>query len=199
MSGANVGPAGGGAGGGGFKVPANNQQMQKLRKFVLGELAAGTSSRELLPMVLLAKKMMKPGRSLGSQNGVQFEAGPGVKVGKREMRAVALAKQYLGTPYVWGGTKPGGFDCSGLLQYVYAKMGIKIPRVTYDQVKAGHGVPKGKLRPGDAVFFGTRGNVHHVGMYIGGGKFIEAPFTGARVRISLLKGRSDFVAARRYV
>ena len=203
----NVGPGMGGGGGrpvrGGGRAGVS-PEMQKLRKFFLTQYAAGTSATELLPFIMMAKSQMKPGKPFArgrDQNGqgVTFEAGPGVRVGARERKVVNLAKQYLGTPYVWGGERPGGFDCSGLLQYVYAKIGVKIPRVTYDQVKAGRGVKRSQLQPGDAVFFGSRNNVHHVGMYIGNGKFIEAPFTGARVRISLLSGRKDFVTARRYV
>jgi cell wall-associated NlpC family hydrolase len=112
---------------------------------------------------------------------------------------VKLAEQYIGTPYVWGGESPGGFDCSGLLQFVWGKMGVQIPRTTFDQINAGRKVAKKNLQPGDAIFFGTRDNPHHVGMYIGNGKFIEAPFTGARVRISNIGSRSDFVTARRFI
>jgi cell wall-associated NlpC family hydrolase len=115
-----------------------------------------------------------------------------------DKKAVGLAQQYLGDPYVWGGSRPGAFDCSGLLQYVWGKLGVNIPRTTYQQINAGRAVALNQLRPGDAIFFGTRANPHHVGMYIGGGRFIEAPHTGANVRISSLKGRRDIVAARRY-
>lgn len=112
---------------------------------------------------------------------------------------VEVARRYLGTKYVWGGASPKtGFDCSGLLQWAAAQSGLKIPRTTYEQVKAGTPVQPGQLREGDAVFFGSPSNVHHVGIYIGGGKFLEAPHTGAVVRISTLAGRRDFVAARRY-
>lgn len=121
---------------------------------------------------------------------------------KNDIKAINLAKQYLGTPYVYGGESPKGFDCSGLLQYVWAKDGIEIPRTTYDQFKVGKAVPKSQLRAGDAVFFTGSDPLHglpgHVGMYIGAGKFIEAPHTGATVRISTLAGRTDFVGARRF-
>jgi cell wall-associated NlpC family hydrolase len=117
----------------------------------------------------------------------------------RVNQVVKLAKSYLGTPYVWGGSRPGGFDCSGLLQYTWARRGVHIPRTTYDQWRTGRAVGKGQLRPGDAVFFeaGSKGP-GHVGMYIGNGRFIEAPHTGAVVRISKLAGRPDYVGARRF-
>lgn len=120
----------------------------------------------------------------------------------RDQRALSLVKEFLGTPYVWGGESPKGFDCSGLLQYVWAKQGVSIPRTTYEQWQAGTPVPKTMLRPGDAVFFTgsdpKNGLPGHVGIYIGGGRFIEAPHTGSVVRISTLAGRKDYVGARRY-
>jgi hypothetical protein len=113
---------------------------------------------------------------------------------------VRLAKSYLGTPYVWGGESPGGFDCSGFTQWLYGQFGISLPRVTYEQVKVGRAVGRGELRPGDLVFFrqGSRGP-EHMGMYIGGGKFIQAPRTGDVVKISNMSDRTDFVTARRVV
>lgn len=136
-------------------------------------------------------------RQAAADTGIRFEHAAG-QVTELDKRAVGLVHQYLGDPYVWGGSKPGAFDCSGLLQYVWGKLGVTIPRTTYDQIKTGRAVAKTQLRPGDAVFFGTAKNPHHVGMYIGGGKFIEAPHTGAVVRIASLAGRRDFLAARRY-
>jgi len=113
--------------------------------------------------------------------------------------ALKLVQEAVGTPYVWGGEKPGGFDCSGLLQYAWGKAGVQIPRVTYAQWKTGAPVAKGRLQAGDAVFFrpGASGP-EHVGMYIGGGKFVEAPGRGKTVRVSHLKGRGDYMGARRF-
>lgn len=117
--------------------------------------------------------------------------------------AIQLVRTYLGTPYVWGGENPGGFDCSGLLQYVWSQQGVVIPRTTYEQYTAGHPIEKGNLMPGDAVFFRGKdphGSLPgHEGMYIGGGKFIEAPGRGGRVQISNLANRRDYVGARRFV
>ena len=102
---------------------------------------------------------------------------------------VALARKYLGVKYVWGGSTPDGFDCSGLIQYVFGKNGISLPRVTYNQVNVGSSVQPNKLRPGDLVFFDTdrkKAGPDHVGIYIGGGKFIHAPRPGQGVKISSL-------------
>lgn len=103
---------------------------------------------------------------------------------------VNKARTALGTKYQWGGNSlTNGVDCSGLIQQVYASFGIQLPRVTYDQINQGSSVPTDKLQAGDLVFFDTEpGNkgADHVGIYIGGGKFIHAPHTGAVVQISSL-------------
>lgn len=112
---------------------------------------------------------------------------------------VETAKRYLGVPYVWGGTTPSGFDCSGLMQYVYRENGIDISRTTFTQIKEGTAVNKENLQPGDLVFFGSWEDPHHVGMYIGNGQYLHAPQTGDVVKISALDSRSDFVTGRRII
>jgi cell wall-associated NlpC family hydrolase len=103
-------------------------------------------------------------------------------------QAVALAYQFLGIPYVWGGATPSGFDCSGLTMYVYAQLGIKLGHYTGFQYYEGRRVSREQLEPGDLVFFhaNTAGVPQHEGMYIGGGAFIHAPHTGDVVRVSSL-------------
>lgn len=109
---------------------------------------------------------------------------------------IAYATNFLGTPYVWGGSTPAGFDCSGFTQYVYRHFGISIGRTTFDQINDGYEVSMDQLQPGDLIFFGTWGNPHHVGIYVGNGTYIHAPHTGDVVKISSL-GRSDYLTARR--
>src|SRR5207244_389507 len=103
-------------------------------------------------------------------------------------QAVALAYDYLGIPYVWGGATPAGFDCSGLTMYVYAQLGIKLGHYTGFQYYEGLRVSRDQLQPGDLVFFhaSSSGVPGHEGMYIGNGSFIHAPHTGDVVRISSL-------------
>ncbi len=97
---------------------------------------------------------------------------------------ISEAEKYLGIPYLWGGTNPDGFDCSGLMQYVYEKYGINLPRVASDQQQTGIQIPINQIKPGDMVFFGYP--AHHVGMYIGNGQFLHAPHTGDVVKIAPL-------------
>jgi cell wall-associated NlpC family hydrolase len=99
--------------------------------------------------------------------------------------AATIATRYLGVPYVWGGASPSGFDCSGLVMYVYAQLGISLPHYTVSQWNATVPVSMSQIQPGDLVFFDHLG---HVGIYIGGGQFIHAPHTGTVVQISGLSG-----------
>lgn len=120
----------------------------------------------------------------------------------RPVNIVAAAHQYLGVPYVWGGTDPNhGLDCSGFLQLAYKDVGVNIPRTTYDQFKVGQKVGLNQLRPGDAVFIEPgRDGPNHVGMYIGHGMVQQSPHTGTRNSIMPLKDfvAGGFVGARRY-
>jgi cell wall-associated NlpC family hydrolase len=105
--------------------------------------------------------------------------------GDRYSSVVSIAMQYLGVPYVYGGESPSGFDCSGLVAYVYAQVGVSLPHYTVAQYNYADSVSvsRSQLEPGDLVFFYGLG---HVGIYVGGGQFIHAPHTGSVVRIDSL-------------
>ena len=108
---------------------------------------------------------------------------------------INTAQRYLGVPYLWGGTTPSGFDCSGLMQYVFAKEKISIPRTSQEQQKASEPIDINDVEPGDLVF-NKESDSTHVGMYIGNDKYIHAPHTGDVVKISTLSTSNMKYAGR---
>jgi cell wall-associated NlpC family hydrolase len=132
---------------------------------------------------------------------VSFGSGPTSTSapGARYSGVVGIAMRYLGTPYVYGGASPSGFDCSGLVMYVYSQVGISLPHYTVAQWNYSDAVSvsRSQLQPGDLVFFAGLG---HVGIYVGGGSFIHAPHTGSVVRIDSLNSgwyASEYDGAKR--
>jgi cell wall-associated NlpC family hydrolase len=130
-------------------------------------------------------------RSLAAAKDRAAAIGARLVAVKQEQKAVAqrekvvmIAKQYLGTRYVWGGAAPGGFDCSGLTLYVYAQLGVELPHHAASQYELGTYVDTDQLLPGDLVFFGVPRN--HVGIYVGDGEMLDAPNHNSVVRIEPL-------------
>jgi cell wall-associated NlpC family hydrolase len=192
---------------GGQQAGANPMAQMLLQEGMqaIGQSNSPEQQGQTLLQMALARKMLQtqaggdPATPLNI-GGFKFH---GVQGGsKYDQAAIKLASHFIGTPYEWGGASPGGFDCSGLLQYTWGKLGVNIPRTTYDQWKVGQEVAPNALRPGDAVFFkgsDSKGGLPgHVGMYIGGGRFIEAPHSGSTVHISNLRGYPGYMGARRY-
>jgi cell wall-associated NlpC family hydrolase len=122
---------------------------------------------------------------------------------QRAQVAIGTAMAQIGLPYVWGGDGPtngdAGFDCSGLTTFSYAAAGVSLPRTAHTQYYKGPHVPQGAaLRPGDLVFYGTPAKVHHVGMYLGDGKMVNAPTFGKPVRTAFYRyGGDDYLGATR--
>ena len=131
--------------------------------------------------------------SADGDQGIEDTAATGSANGER---IVAIASRYLGTPYVWGGEDPSGFDCSGLIQYAYAEVGVDLPRVSRDQARVGVAIPNlDAAVPGDLVAFGRP--VDHIGIYAGNGTMVVAPHTGDVVKVQRIT--REPVAIRRIV
>jgi len=117
------------------------------------------------------------------------------------LQIAQYAERFIGVPYRWGGESPSGFDCSGLVQFTFGHFGIALGRTSYDQYNQGHYVSRSNLQPGDLVFFSTYGpGASHVGIYVGGGRFING--AGSSMRIDSLYNEywaSSYIGARRVV
>ena len=108
---------------------------------------------------------------------------------------ISEAMRYIGTPYVWGGTSPSGFDCSGIIKYVYGKFGIDMPRISADQARMGRRTSIDQLRPGDLVATDNssrHAGADHIAIYIGNGQILEAPHAGANVRVRHLGANENY-------
>ena len=120
-----------------------------------------------------------------------------ISMGNSGSSIVEYAKQFIGVPYQWGGNGPSTFDCSGLTSYVYRAHGISLPRTAQGQMNATSPVSRGNLQPGDLVFFGTPGNIYHVGIYVGNDCYLHAPQDNETVKISSMTYRGDFAGGGR--
>ena len=133
--------------------------------------------------------------SAGTNSGITTKSSETTTKASGTGKIVDTAAQYLGVPYVWGGTSPSGFDCSGFVQYVCKQNGISIKRVADDQLHySGTSVSKSQLQPGDLVFFGSGDYATHVGMYVGDGMMIHAPSTGKNIMYTSIE--SDYYSSR---
>jgi peptidoglycan DL-endopeptidase CwlO len=131
-------------------------------------------------------------RSYGGGGGGGWDYGDPARAPRSGVVQIAL--KYLGRPYVWGASGPNSFDCSGFTMFVYAQVGVRLPHSSRAQIGSGSRVSRANLQPGDLVFFGSP--IHHVGMYIGGGKMVHSPHSGDVVSIDPMD-RSDYAGACR--
>lgn len=157
------------------------KRLLRLGLLCLAALVLGACS--LLDM---GKTRLPPGASYGTPSRSSSGGDSGGMY--RAYNVVDTARSVIGTPYRWAGDTPGeGFDCSGLVHWVYARHGVNLPRPSWEQINVGVPVGRGSLLPGDLVFFKiVRGSSFHVGIYTGQGTFIHSPKSGQRVRESSL-------------
>jgi cell wall-associated NlpC family hydrolase len=134
------------------------------------------------------------GSSGGGGANVSFSPPPPTSSGAAG--AVQAAQGEIGVPYQWGGSSPSGFDCSGLIQWSYAQVGISLPHYSGAQYDSTTHIPLGDIAPGDLLFYGPGGS-EHVAMYIGGGEMVEAPYTGATVTDNPIRTGDGFVGVGR--
>jgi peptidoglycan DL-endopeptidase CwlO len=160
------------------------------------ELAARIATQQQQGPAEAIASTVAPVSSSGDTGGNSGAGAVGPAPPPTHSSVVAIAERYLGVPYRWGGASPSGFDCSGLVMYVYAQVGVSLPHSSYSQYGMGSAVSRSDLQPGDLVFFDGLG---HVGIYVGGNSFIHAPHTGDVVKISSISGwySSTYVGARR--
>ena len=165
---------------------AERAQQAELERRARAQAAAATAAPPVLATTLQVSPPAAPAESSSS-----LPAPPA-----RYGGVVGIAMQYLGTPYVYGGASPSGFDCSGFVMYVFAQIGVSLPHNAAAQYGYGTPVDRSQLQPGDLVFFNGLG---HMGIYVGGGSFIHSPHTGDVVKISSMSGwyASTYVGARR--
>ena len=140
-------------------------------------------------------RMPVPQASTTTTTGNQASAAPGGTSNALRAAAVAKAVSFQGVPYVWGGTSPSGFDCSGLTQFSLASVGIRVPRVSQMQDKIGPRVPLDAAKPGDLIGFSGGG---HIAMYVGNGMMVEAPRPGLTVRVTPVRGAFAVDMSRYY-
>jgi cell wall-associated NlpC family hydrolase len=183
---------------------AERRQLLSSIKGQIAQLEAAQRRRELQMARVAAARVASQQREIQQQAqatvvGATAETPEGVTVAPPPTHGgvVGVAMSYLGTPYVWGGGSPGGFDCSGLVAYAFSQIGVSLPHSSYAQYSMGVPVSRDQLQPGDLVFFDGLG---HVGIYIGGGQFVHAPHTGDVVKVSSMSDSwyaSTYVGARR--
>lgn len=182
-----------------------NIRNKKFKKIIAGVLIAGFA---LLEGQVVASAAELDSQSMISQmiessNQLNESLKKADQDNSKVKKVLDLAYKQQGKPYKWGAAGPNSFDCSGLTSYVYKNAaGVSIPRVSRDQANAGTKVDRSKLIAGDLVFFGSNGNITHVGMYVGDQKFIHSPQTGDVVKVTNMDTGSyskRFITARRII
>lgn len=141
-----------------------------------------------MTLCLLALTLLLGGCASTPREPPETQHSPTTAPGSRQSEhlATTIASRMVGKPYRYGGASPQGFDCSGLVYYAYRQAGYKIPRTSQQQYRDSLPVKRSHIREGDLLFFRIEGKVSHVGVYLGGNRFIHAPSSGKRVTITSL-------------
>ena len=177
------------------------QRLLSSIKSQIAQIQAAERTRELQAAAAARARLANRQNTVSDETvvGAAATTAEGVSVAPPSQYGgvVGVAMQFLGVPYVWGGSSPGGFDCSGFVMYVYSQVGVSLPHNAAAQFGSGVPISRDQLAPGDLVFFDGLG---HVGLYIGGGQFVHAPHTGDVVKVSSLSDSwyaASYVGARR--
>lgn len=159
-------------------------ELEKSRKTVARHKRTVESklakARQLLNSLPKEDREAHDRSSRSGRDGLPDLAGAGAPASSRAAAAIAAARSAVGKPYVWGANGPAGFDCSGLMQWSYSRAGVGLPRTSQAQAGAGRQVPLSQAQPGDLVAY--RDDASHIGMYVGNGQVVHAPYPGAAVR-----------------
>jgi cell wall-associated NlpC family hydrolase len=173
---------------------AQQQAQEKAQQEALLAQQRAQQQAQARQRALLAQQQQQAHKQSSASKPTVSASASSLSNADKANKVIAYAEQFLGTPYVWGGTSPSGFDCSGFMQYVFRSVGVDLPRVAADQQNVGTRISPDQVQPGDLVFKGDP--AYHVGMYIGGGKWIQSPETGDVVKISNYNPASFSSAAR---
>lgn len=164
------------------KLEAAKVDLENLRILQEEQLAAQQEASQETETTPETQQQSQAQVSVNKQSTTPSVAASNVTNSATANSVIANAKQYLGVPYVWGGSTPSGFDCSGFTSYVFRSVGISLPRTSRAQQNVGTRISLNQVQPGDLVFRGSP--AYHVGIYIGGGQYIHAPQTGDVVKIA---------------
>ena len=177
-------------------VQSSTQQSSSVQNYAANNYAASnSSSRAVQPAATTNNQVANSTSSTANTNNNTQTQNTAAKASSKASSAssttrtgsgsnvVSYAESLIGVPYVYGGTTPSGFDCSGFVQYVYSHFGVNLPRTTTQQENCGTQIPVSQAQPGDLYFWGSKGSTYHVAIAIGGGKYVAAPEPGQSVSI----------------